>query len=336
MLSDQPLIERMVAAGGDATFSQLAAEIVTSKQFRNRLGREDRLRQSKRSSSNGGRCTMKTCEQKSRRHFLRGAGVALALPWMESLPSWRRTRRPRRLPNKPPLRFACIYFSNGVDPDPLVGERRGRGHGIRSRRRSRSRPIREDIVFVRGSTTSRPSSHQPAPGPHGTCSPARTVSLDPSDIRVGTTMDQVLAQQIGDQTAVPSLALGIEPNELRLEDGLSMIYGSSISWASPTKPATKEIYPARTFDQLVGDGKGRKLDRSILDAVLEETHDLQPKISTRRPQEARRISGIGARHREAHRPRRQAGAPRRLAAHSDNSPTCRGPPTRSRRTFRTT
>ena len=47
-----------------------------------------------------------------------------------------------------------------------------------------------------------------------------------------------------------------------------------------TKPATKEIYPARTFDQLVGDGKGRKLDRSILDAVLQEAHELQPKIST--------------------------------------------------------
>ena len=79
---------------------------------------------------------------------------------------------------------------------------------------------------------------------------------------------------------MPSLVLGIEPNELRLEDGLSMIYGSAISWASPSKPATKEIYPARTFDQLVGDGKGRKLDRSILDAVLAETHSLQPKIST--------------------------------------------------------
>jgi hypothetical protein len=74
--------------------------------------------------------------------------------------------------------------------------------------------------------------------------------------------------------------LGIEPNELRLEDGLSMIYGSNISWVSPTKPATKEIYPSRTFDQLVGDGKGRQLDRSILDAVLAEAHSLQPKVST--------------------------------------------------------
>jgi len=75
------------------------------------------------------------------------------------------------------------------------------------------------------------------------------------------------------------MALGIEPNELRLEDGLSMIYGSNVSWVTPTKPATKEIYPARTFDQLVGDGKGRKLDRSILDAVLEDTKSLEPKIS---------------------------------------------------------
>jgi hypothetical protein len=60
---------------------------------------------------------------------------------------------------------------------------------------------------------------------------------------------------------------------------LSMIYGSCISWATPAKPATKEIYPARTFDLLVGDGKGRQLDRSILDAVLQETHSLQPKVS---------------------------------------------------------
>ena len=128
-----------------------------------------------------------------------------------------------------------------------------------------------------------------------------------------------------DSTPVPSLVLGIEPNELRLEDGLSMIYGSSISWVSPTKPATKEIYPSRAFDQLVGDGKGRKLDRSILDAVLQERTSLQPKISTRRPQEARRVSRIRPRHREAHRPRVEGGAPRRLAADAGASRTCRGP-----------
>jgi hypothetical protein len=59
-----------------------------------------------------------------------------------------------------------------------------------------------------------------------------------------------------------------------------MIYGSNISWVSPNKPATKEIYPSRTFDQLVGDGTGRKLDRSILDIVLADAKSLQPKVST--------------------------------------------------------
>jgi hypothetical protein len=105
------------------------------------------------------------------------------------------------------------------------------------------------------------------------------VSLDPNVIRVGTSMDQVLASQIGGRTQIPSLVLGIEPNELRLEDGLSMIYGSSVSWVSPTKPAAKEIYPSRTFDLLVGDGTARRLDRSILDAVRQDSQSLKPKVS---------------------------------------------------------
>lgn len=216
-----------------------------------------------------------------RRNFLRGAGVALALPWMESLPLLRAQdagSAQKADPNKPPLRFACVFFSNGVEPSQYWAK----GHGASMEFGPAAQPLtpfREDLVFVRGLYHPTAfSSTSPHLGRMNILSGA-PVSLDPSDIRVGTTMDQVLARQIGGHTTVPSMALGIEPNELRLEDGLSMIYGSAISWASPTKPATKEIYPARTFDQLVGDGKGRKLDRSILDAVLQETHDLQPKIS---------------------------------------------------------
>jgi len=52
-----------------------------------------------------------------------------------------------------------------------------------------------------------------------------------------------------------------------------------VSWISPTKPATKEIYPSRTFDRLVGDGTGRKLDRSILDEVRQDSQSLRPRIS---------------------------------------------------------
>jgi hypothetical protein len=224
---------------------------------------------------------MKTDRQKSRRHFLRGAGVALALPWMESLQLLRAQDGAVAAAGaaQPPLRFACIYFSNGVDPAQWWAK----GEGASMEFGQAGLPltaIREDLVFLRGLYNQTAlTSTSPHLGRMNMLSGA-TVSLDPNDIRVGTSMDQVMARQVGGRTAIPSLALSIEPNELRLEDGLSMLYGSSISWASPTKPATKEIYPARTFDQLVGDGKGRRLDRSILDAVLQDTHDLQPKIST--------------------------------------------------------
>jgi hypothetical protein len=220
---------------------------------------------------------MKTTTQTSRRHFLRGAGVALALPWLEALPVFAQDGKPA-VSNKPPLRFAHIFFSNGVEPAHWWAKGSGAAmeFGLAAQPLA---PIREDLIFLRGLYHQKAfTSTSPHLGRMNLLSGA-LVSLDPKVIRLGTSFDQVLAQRIGQRTAVPSLVLGIEPNELRLEDGLSMIYGSNISWVSPTKPATKEIYPARTFDQLVGDAKGRKLDRSILDAVLAEAHSLQPKVS---------------------------------------------------------
>lgn len=207
----------------------------------------------------------------SRRNFLRGTGVALALPWMESLSA--------AASNKPPVRFALVYFSNGVEPIHWWAKGQGAQMELGPALQPMM-PFREDMNFLRGLYNQQAFiSTSPHLGRMPNMLSAAKVSLDPADIRVGTTFDQVLARELGSQTAVPSLALGIEPNELRLEDGLSMIYGSCISWASPTKPATKEIYPARTFDQLVGDGSGRQLDKTILDSVLEDSHSLQPKIS---------------------------------------------------------
>lgn len=210
----------------------------------------------------------------SRRNFLRGAGVALALPWMESLPL------KAVQSTAPPLRFACLYFSNGVEPIHWWAKGSGASMELGPVLES-MKPLKEEIVFVRGLFNQQAfKSTSPHLGRMPNMLSGATVSLDPAVIRVGTSMDQVLAQQIGQQTALPSLVLGIEPNELRLEDGLSMIYGSSLSWTSPTKPAAKEIYPARVFDGLVGDPRGRRLDRSILDAVMKDSRDLQPRISS--------------------------------------------------------
>ena len=217
---------------------------------------------------------------KSRRRFLKGAaGVALTLPWLESLPLYA-AEGAGDAANKPPVRFGCIWFSNGVEPEHWwAKDQDGEmqiGPGLAA-----MMPHRKDMNFIRGLYN---EDAFVAKSPHLGRSPnvlsGAPVSMDPSVIRCGKTMDQLMAERIGGKTPVPSLVLGIEPNELRLEDGLSMIYASAVSWATDTKPATKEIYPARAFDRLFGDGRGRELDQTILDSVLDQAHGLQSKVSS--------------------------------------------------------
>lgn len=220
----------------------------------------------------------------SRRGFLRGGGgLALTLPWLESLPV-RADDSGKRVapkdPPAPPVRFACVYFSNGVEPVHWWAKGEGPsmtiGPGLKP-----MEPFRQDMVFLKGLFNEQAVRHKsPHLGRMANMLSGAWVSTDQGEIRVGRTMDQVLAQRLGAQTAIPSLVLGIEPTELRLEDGLSMIYGSCISWASDTKPATKEIYPARVFDLLMGDAANRRLDHSILDEVLTDAHDLARQVST--------------------------------------------------------
>ena len=211
----------------------------------------------------------------SRRQFLRGAGVALALPWLESLTG---LARAAAAAGDPPKRLGIVFFSNGVEPAHWWAKGQGASMELGPALQAML-PHRGDMVFVKGLySKAAVDSTSPHLGRMNILSGA-PVSLDPNVIRVGTSMDQVLASTIGDRTAIPSLVLGIEPNELRLEDGLSMVYGSSLSWVSPNRPATKEIYPSRAFDRLVGDGSGRPVDRSILDAVREDSRSLVARVN---------------------------------------------------------
>src|SRR4051794_19695573 len=89
---------------------------------------------------------------KTRRHFLRGAGVALALPWMESLPLWAAGEpgtSGKILPNKPPVRFGCLYFSNGVEPIHWWAKGSGAAMELGPVLQPML-PYREDINFLRG------------------------------------------------------------------------------------------------------------------------------------------------------------------------------------------
>jgi hypothetical protein len=214
----------------------------------------------------------------SRRTFLRGASVALTLPWLESLPAALGSPSAAES-NRPPVRFACIYFSNGVEPIHWWAKGSGAtmeiGPGL-----APMQPWREEMVFMKGLFNEQAVKHKSAHlGRIPNLLSGARVSTDQNEIRVGRTMDQVLAEQIGKATPLPSLVLGVEPTELRLEDGLSMIYGSCISWTSEKKPATKEIYPARAFDLLVGGSGKREIDRSILDELTADARRLKSEIS---------------------------------------------------------
>jgi hypothetical protein len=219
----------------------------------------------------------------TRRAFLRGTGITLALPWLESLPLRAMDTGEtiaKAVTPKPPVRFACLYFSNGVKPAHWwakdSGEEMEFGEGLKP-----IMSVREDMIFLRGLYNEKAASHKsPHLGRNSNLLSGGWVSTDQNDIRCGKTMDQLMAQQIGDRTPIPSLVVGIEPTELRLEDGLSMLYSSCISWSSETKPAMKEIYPARIFDLLVGDPEARRRDRSILDEVMADAKDLQRRIGS--------------------------------------------------------
>ena len=219
-------------------------------------------------------------QELSRRTFLRTAQIALTLPWLESISARGADPSSTSPSSRPPVRFACIYFSNGVEPAHWWAQGAGStmeiGPGLKP-----LEPWREQMVFLKGLFNEQAVKHKSAHlGRVPNLLSGAWVSTDQNEIRVGKTMDQILAERIGRATPLPSLVLGVEPTELRLEDGLSMIYGSCISWASDRKPATKEIYPARVYDLLVGGASKRAIDRSILDEMTADAKRLKRDLST--------------------------------------------------------
>jgi hypothetical protein len=99
------------------------------------------------------------------------------------------------------------------------------------------------------------------------------------EIRSGTSLDQLVAQRYGRSTKVPSLVLGCEKSNPSVHKNYSMLYSSHISWSSPTTPTPLELYPGLAFDRLFKDDVQRG-EQSVLDAVLDDAHDLRRQISS--------------------------------------------------------
>lgn len=211
----------------------------------------------------------------SRRTFLRGLGVSMALPWLESLPVWGEETTADKA-SQPPVRLACFFSGNGFHSKEWWAKGEGKqmefGKVLES-----LHPVREKVLFLRGLYNA-----EALIGGIHSCQTGNLLTgahLAPGgEIRSGISMDQVVAQKLGDQTKVPSLVLGCEQSIAALHKNYSMIYSSHISWSSPTTPTPLEVYPALAFDRLFRDDTG-KADKSVLDAVLAETAGLKNKIS---------------------------------------------------------
>lgn len=217
----------------------------------------------------------------ARRTFLRGAGVSMALPWLESLRVWGEVAAGSSLArsdrgSQAPIRLCVTFSGNGFHSR----EWWARGAGAEMELGQVLTPLadfRQQLLFVRGlyhAEACKGNIHSSQTGNILSGAPIASGGA----IRSGTSFDQLLAQTYGRSTKVPSLVLACETSNPSVHKNYSMLYSSHISWSSPTSPTPLELYPALAFDRLFKDESSPE-DQSVLDAVLADAQDLRRGIS---------------------------------------------------------
>jgi len=212
----------------------------------------------------------------SRRNFLRGTGVSLALPWLESHNVWGDEPKKNKPASEAPVRLAVVFSGNGFHSS----EWWAKGEGAAMELGKVLEPLanfREKMLFINGlyhEEARKGNIHSSQTGNLLSGAPIASGG----EIRSGTSMDQLLAQSYGRTTKVPSLVLGCERSNPSVHKNYSMLYSSHISWSSPTTPTPLEIYPALAFDRLFKDA-ATPADKSVLDAILSDAKSLRNNIS---------------------------------------------------------
>ena len=212
----------------------------------------------------------------ARRTFLRGLGVSMALPWMESRNVWAGDVAPAAGPATAPTRLGVLFSGNGFH----AKEWWAKGEGEAMELGAVLAPLhdfRTRLNFIKGlynSEALKGNIHSSQTGNILSGAPLASGG----EIRSGTSVDQFVAQRHGRSTKVPSLVLGCEKSNPSVHKNYSMLYSSHISWSSPTSPTPLEIYPALAFDRLFKDESTRE-DVSVLDAVREDAEDFRRTVS---------------------------------------------------------
>jgi hypothetical protein len=222
----------------------------------------------------------------SRRTFLRGAGVAMALPFLESMmPAATAIAKTAANPRS---RLACIYFPHGATMEKWTPAVAGTNFEFTEILQPLA-PFRERINII--SDLGLPlayGSDGSAGANHTRSSAVFLCGAHPgtgAQAHLGITVDQLAAQKIGQDTPLPSIELCIEDGSLSCGEGLSCAYRNTISWQSPTSPLPMENNPQVVFERLFGDGSTdaerrarREQSASLLDSVMSDVASLRKQL----------------------------------------------------------
>ncbi len=218
----------------------------------------------------------------SRRTLLRGMGVSVALPLLDSM-----------VPAQTPLsktaaasksRLSCIYVPHGATMDKWTPVADGKAFEFTE--------ILGPLEKFRDRVSIVSNLAHPAAGGVGSdagADHARSAAVflsgvhpEKDSIRVGPTIDQIAAQHIGQDTPLPSVELSIEEVALSCGSGYACAYSNTISWKTPTIPLPMENNPQVVFEKLFGDGSNnadrlarKQQSRSLLDSVMDQVASLQ-------------------------------------------------------------
>jgi hypothetical protein len=219
-----------------------------------------------------------------RRTFLRGAGAALALPFLDAMtPALAATA-------KAPARLAFLYVPNGIYTSAWNVEKDGPLGSELPRAMAPLAAFREDMIQLGNLTHNSGRALLDGPGDHARCSGSYLTGIQVRkstvDVQSSMSCDQIIAQQVGQGTRFASLELGIDDVRQAgdCDSGYSCAYTNNLAWRSATQPLPPILNPRALFERLFGTGRAlspeeaarRASDRrSILDFVIGDTRALQ-------------------------------------------------------------
>src|SRR5436190_5672776 len=214
----------------------------------------------------------------TRRRFLRGVGVAMALPCVESIHVWGTEALKDGTPGQFPKRFAALFMGNGINSKHWWAKGCGADMEL-GKSLEPMAPLRKKVNFITGLFNKNATGVGIHPGQTGNILSGASLQRG-AVLKGGITMDQVLANQFGQETVQPSMVLGCEqPITGYHETNFSMAYSSHISWQSALSPVPMEVYPSLAFDSLF-DNRGNRRTQSILDRVRDEAARLSRRVSS--------------------------------------------------------